>query len=192
MRLTLLKNIITFVALGLIVLHILKPGIAIDSITLGLLVIAIIPWLTPLFKSLQFPGGVKIEYQDLENSEKQMKKAGLFSKKKDIKSQKFDFVPSPDDDPTLALAWLRIEIEKRLRELAKMNKLPEDRGITMNLFSLHERRIFNEEEKNALFDLIKILGNAIHGVSIDQDATEWAIEVGPLLLKGLDYKLKKK
>lgn len=185
-----LQILISLAAISLIVAHIISPSLAIDGVTLGLIVVAIIPWLAPLFKSLQLPGGVKIEYQDLEKTEKQIKDAGLLPK---IASQKsFDFVPSPNDDPTIALAWLRIEIEKRLRDLVKKNKMSDEKKLIRNLIALYENGVFNEEEKTALLDLVQILSSAIHGVPVDQSAADWAIEVGPHLLKGLDNKLKKK
>ena len=39
-----------------------------DAITLALLAIAIVPWLAPIFKSLEFPGGLKVEFQELQKA----------------------------------------------------------------------------------------------------------------------------
>ena len=190
MSLSFLKYIISIIALLLIFVHIIWPQAAIDGITLGLIVIAIIPWLAPLFKSLQLPGGVKIEYQDLEKTEKQIKDAGLLPKKPAKKA--YDFVPSPSDDPTIALAWLRIEIEKRLRKLIQERKLSEEKGSKRNLYVLYKNDVLSDEERQALSDLVEILSQAIHGVPVEQSAADWAIEIGPMVLKALDNKLKKK
>lgn len=187
-----IQKIISVIALLLILVHIVWPHLAIDGITIGLLILAIVPWLSPLFKSIQFPGGVKIEYQDLEKTEKQMKHAGLFPKKHARSTKQFDFLPSPYDDPSIALAWLRIEIEKRFRGLIQEKKLSEEGGLKRNLIVLFQNGILSEEEKNALFDLVEILSSAMHGVIVDPSAAEWAVEVGPLVLRGLDNKIKQK
>ncbi len=39
------------------------PALTIDSITVALIVIAVVPWLAPIFKSLEMPGGFKVEWQ---------------------------------------------------------------------------------------------------------------------------------
>jgi hypothetical protein len=42
------------------------PDLKIDAITITLLFIALVPWLSPLFKSLEFPGGWKIEFKEMK------------------------------------------------------------------------------------------------------------------------------
>ena len=63
-----LRSLVTLVALLLALSHLIWPTLAIDTVTLVLLVIAIIPWLAPLFKSLEFPGGWKVEFQELQKA----------------------------------------------------------------------------------------------------------------------------
>ena len=48
--------------------HIVWPDANIDGITLGLLVVALLPWLRPILKSIELPGGLKFELQDYEQS----------------------------------------------------------------------------------------------------------------------------
>lgn len=63
------KNIslaITFLALVIAFAHIIWPDLKIDGVTLGLLVVAVIPWLAPLFKKIKLPGGWEIEYQEVK------------------------------------------------------------------------------------------------------------------------------
>ena len=57
-----IQIVITIVSLSFIVGHLIFPSIKIDSITISLLIIAVIPWLFPLFKSLELPGGFKFEF----------------------------------------------------------------------------------------------------------------------------------
>jgi hypothetical protein len=53
-------------ALGLVLAlgHVAYPHVKIDAVTLGFLVIAVLPWLGFVFKSLELPGGLKVEYQE--------------------------------------------------------------------------------------------------------------------------------
>jgi hypothetical protein len=60
-----LRQIISLGALLLVLAHIVWPILAIDFIALGLIVIAILPWLAPLVKSLELPGGWKVEFAEI-------------------------------------------------------------------------------------------------------------------------------
>ena len=57
---------ITIAALLIALAHLIWPNLNIDAITITLLFIALVPWLSPLFKSLEFPGGWKIEFQEMK------------------------------------------------------------------------------------------------------------------------------
>jgi hypothetical protein len=57
---------ITIAAIGIALIHLIFPNLKIDAITITLLFIALVPWLSPLFKSLEFPGGWKIEFQEVK------------------------------------------------------------------------------------------------------------------------------
>lgn len=66
----LLRTGITIFALVLAVAHALLPDIKIDVITLVLLVAATLPWLQPILKSIELPGGIKLELQELRQEVK--------------------------------------------------------------------------------------------------------------------------
>src|SRR5438270_4136168 len=57
---------LTLGALVLVVVHLIWPHVRIDSITLVLLAVALLPWLSPLFKSIELPGGWKFEFQEFK------------------------------------------------------------------------------------------------------------------------------
>lgn len=57
---------ITIAALVLAIAHLIWPGLKIDAVSVTLLFIALIPWLSPIFKSLKFPGGWEIQFQDIK------------------------------------------------------------------------------------------------------------------------------
>jgi len=62
-QITAISFIITIAALIAIIAHIMKPTMMIDNITLWLIVIAVVPWLAPVIKSIEW-GGIKLEFQE--------------------------------------------------------------------------------------------------------------------------------
>lgn len=82
-----IKWTISIVAIILALVHIIFPELNIDLITVFLVAIAIIPWLETLFKSVELPGGLKFEFQDLERISLEAKEAGLIDNE-EIKSKK--------------------------------------------------------------------------------------------------------
>lgn len=151
-----------------------------------------IPWLVPLFKSLEFPGGWKIEFHDLQKVQTKIEKEGLIADETEVKKRpKFSFESVADDNPNLALAGLRIEIEKRLKSIAESYDIETQRkGINWLIRVLSKHQILSLEETSVLSDMVGLLNGAVHGAEVDRSATRWAIEVGPRIIIGLDEKLK--
>ena len=46
--------------------HFIWPTLNIDAIIITFLLIAVVPWLSPLFESLEFPGGWKIKFREMK------------------------------------------------------------------------------------------------------------------------------
>jgi len=184
---------ITLVALVIVIVHVAFPNVTIDAITVFLLVVALLPWLIPLVKSLEFPGGWKVEFQELEKAKSKAEKAGLLSsKKKETKTPSYSFESILEKDPNLALAGLRIEIEKRLVHISKLNKIDAARAsIGQLLRLLNQEKILTPEESSALADMSGLLNAAVHGANVDKRATDWAMDVGPKILQSLDEKIEK-
>ncbi|MEI6832024.1 MAG: hypothetical protein WCK61_04910 [Candidatus Omnitrophota bacterium] len=191
-----LKHLQYGVTLGAILValaHLIWPILTIDAITVTLLFIALIPWLAPLFKSLELPGGWKIEFQDFERARTKADKAGLLARVTVVQAQtKYSFQIVAKEDPKLALAGLRIEIEKRLTEIAESNGVKLEKvGIGQLLRILGERELLSREQRFVLADMVGLLNAAVHGGDIDGRAAEWALDVGPRLLNALETKTKK-
>ena len=55
-----IKYTISLLALVIALAHLIWPDIRIDAITVTLLVVAVLPWLSSVFKSIELPGGLKI------------------------------------------------------------------------------------------------------------------------------------
>jgi len=193
-----IKIVISLVTVILAVVHILCPKINIDIITIVLIALAIIPWLEPLFKSVELPGGLKFEFQDLQKVETDAKKAGLI-KTEETKQQMevlknftiYPFVEIARQNPNLALASLRIEIEKRLRELAAKYEIETTKYSIINLIkALSEKEILTKDETSSLKDMIDTLNRGVHGEDIDIRTSEWVIKNGPKIIDSLDNKIK--
>ena len=187
-----IQIVITAAAIALIVVHSVWPSLTIDAITIGLLVVAVLPWLAPLFKSLEFPGGWKIEFRDLQQARDKAIQAGLLPPLDTTrKAEEYSFELVAERDPNLALAGLRIELEKRLRQLAMSRNLKIQKAAsTGNLLNiLGHADVLNPDERSVLADMVGLLNSAVHGATVDPRAASWAIEVGSPLLKTLDDRI---
>jgi hypothetical protein len=183
---------ITSFAIIVVIVHLAWPTLAIDGITLALLLMAIIPWLAPMFKSLEFPGGWKVEFQDLQKTKVDADKAGLLAPiEKPYEPSEYPFLEVVEDDPNLALAGLRIEIEIRLQKLGLANDLSVNRkGIGSLMRMLFKEGVLSNQEYSVLNDMVGLLDSAVHGATVDNRALEWAMDVGPRLLKSLDERIQ--
>ena len=186
--LTGLRLVVSLGALVVAGAHLAWPHLAIDPITIVLLVVALVPWLAPIFKSLEFPGGWKIEFQELQKAAQRAEQAGLLAPAAvGSTAPEFTFQRVVQDDPNLALAGLRIEIEKRLVGLAERSGLEvRNRGIGQLLRLLSERQVLGQQERAVLADLTGLLNSAVHGASVDRQTANRAMEIGPRLLAALD------
>lgn len=187
-----LRQAVTLCALILAIAHLIWPNIAIDAITLALVVIAILPWLAPLVKSLELPGGWKVEFQELQKAASRADTAGLLAAVPSRSEDSFSFQSISKRDPNLALAGLRIEIEKRLSKLAEVNNVALRRpmGIGQLLRALAQREVLTNEERSILSDMVNMLNAAVHGAIVDRQSADWAIDVGPRLLTSLEERIE--
>ena len=193
MRVRFIQVVITVVASSLAILHSWFPSVTIDAITVTLLGIAVIPWLGPLFKSVEIPGGVKVEFQELEEVRKRVEESGLIAEPKKVRpmeEHEYAFQAVVGNDSNLALAGLRIEIESRLREMAKQRGLGMERAPLQRLMHEFESKgAMSSTEAAAIRDLLPLLNQAAHGAETDPAAFEWAMEFGPRVLGALEDRI---
>jgi len=184
-----IKSLFSVFFILLATFHLFHPDFLIDIISLTLILIAILPWIIQIIKTIELPGGTRIELKELRNVEEKANEVGLISDVNNSDSQ-YSFQMISDEDPQLALAGLRIEIEKRLKEIAKNHNLQVNRkGVGQLLRLLSKEKILSSEQKNVLLDLVGLLNKAVHANYIDYNVSQWALEVGPRLLKALDIKI---
>ncbi len=190
-----LKIIITSVAILVAVAHVVFPAAKIDIITVALIAMSIIPWVEPLFKSVGLPGGLTFQFQDLEKIEVDAKKAGLITTDNSNNESvtilpKYDFIEIAEKDKSLALMSLRIEIEKKLRQLATVNKIDTGHYSATRLIDmLEQKNILTANENNVLKNILPILNKAAHAVEYDERAATWVIENGPSIISNLEKKI---
>jgi hypothetical protein len=64
-------------ALIVVAVHLIWPDVNIDAVTVVLLAIAAVPWLGPIFKSIELPGGWKFEYIQKQVEEVERRVEGM-------------------------------------------------------------------------------------------------------------------
>lgn len=174
----------------LILSRLLWPSINIDAITLGLLAVAVLPWLAALIKSAEFPGGWKIEFQDVQQAGAKVT-AGVPSRDPaaGVETSSLSFLAVADQDPNLALVALRIEIEQRVRQLAALHKVRDSQPLNRLVRQLQDIEVLNDSSVSGLQELIIAGNEAAHGARVEPRVANWAFDYGPRILAALDSKI---
>ncbi len=201
------KNIwkfgVSVVAIFLVVIHLFVPSITVDTITLILLIIALLPWIIPYIRGFEIPGVVKITFPEMKAATDKVKSGevnivNVKTEELKLTEHPVTIVHGPLDpfetlrkvyaeDPNLALVGFRIEIEKRLIQLAEASDIPKERRSLNRLLSeLVRKEIVSSTVASGLSDLIALGNRAAHGVTVDHDAGQWVLDVGPSILAELD------
>jgi hypothetical protein len=193
MSLRYIKAAISIVALGVIVVRVVWPALHIDGITLGLLVLAALPWLSPLIKSAEFPGGWKIEFQDLKEAAEKITSKVSGASPGTGRLEVTGYAPTVvvgGPDPNIALVSVRIEIEKRLRALARAAGIDTNQSLLGLARALRQKGILDDSELSGLQDLIDAGTRAAHGAPVSPDVSAWVQNNAPAVLDALDAKVR--
>ena len=173
--------------------------IKIDAISLGLIIVAILPWLSSLIESAEFPGGWKIKFRDIERA------GAKITAEEEIPSTtstttlppealesktKLSFFDVIDRDPNLALVGFRIEIEKRIRTLAEIEGLRINQPLSRLLRELNQRGVLSQMGFSGLQDIVSAGNQAAHGAKVEPSVTDWAFDIGPNILSAMDRKIE--
>jgi hypothetical protein len=184
-----LKVLVTVGAIAVLALRIFLPTLRIDAVSLGLIGVALLPWLSPLIKSAKLPGGLEIEFQDVKNAAEKITAGEATTLLVAPSSPTPTYLDIAEQDPNLALVALRIEIEKRLQRLAELADIPRSRSLTTLTRGLEERRILHPDSAGGLRDLISLGNQAAHGAPVGPEVAYSAVEYGPRVLQILDSKI---
>jgi hypothetical protein len=179
---------ISITAIVAALVHAFVPSIVIDAVTALLLGVAAIPWLGLLFKSVELPGGLKVEYHELQEATEKARTSGLLEPVP-ISEPKPLYIEIATQDANLALAGLRIELEKELVSLAARYDIQRERKSLGRLAQeLTNKHVFGAGAYLAFMDLIHLLNNAVHGAEVDPAAVDWALTSGQEILASLRAK----
>lgn len=132
-----------------------------------------------------------MEFRDLQEAQKRAEKAGLLvGADHGLSEKQYSFQTVADSDPNLALAGLRIELERRLILLAeKLNIGTRKQGLGRLISELRKKQALAPEQLSALADMLSVLNSAVHAEPLDARASTWALDVGPRLIEGLEAQI---
>ena len=181
------KIAVSVIALVVLVLREARPAL-LDVTDLIIVAVGLLPWLSSLIKSAELPG-VKIVFQDLAGAGDKVTGG---SGPAPAEARMPDFVQIASTDANLALVALRIEIEKRVRSLARNHGIDTDRAGLIRLFrELQSAQVLTDPVLSGLQELVNFGNQAAHGAQVDEDAARWAVEYGPGVIATLDEALGK-
>jgi hypothetical protein len=95
------------------------------------------------------------------------------------------------NDPNLALVGFRIEIEKRLLELAQKYGIEfRKRPLGQTVRRLQEKEVLSSSVASGLSDLIALGNQAAHGARVAPEGVDWLMDQGRAVLIDLDDLIK--
>src|SRR5262249_41641977 len=139
-------------------------------------------------------GWLKLEFQEeLKSATEEAEQAGLLSEPNPDEKNQPIYEGIYNQDPRLSLAGLRIALERRLRELAKLAGAPGTSGRSLDsvVRELNSAQILTEDQADALYEIIPLLNRAVRSENFNQAMADWAINIGPKLIAGLEQKALK-
>jgi len=193
------QHVISLVALfGFFIDLAIKP---ISNAGLILIVLALSPWITRIIKTIELPGGGKVEFErELAAVSNKVEDAGLLAEPPSPEAKKAAYEAVFNEDPTLALAGLRIELEKRINRLIELTgswsgtsshwtASFRPMSLSRAVNNLASAEVISREEQSALQDVIPLLNRAVHSAEFSMSAAEWAMDFGPRILAAFDEKI---
>ena len=188
-HLRILRIGLSTIACLLILARFIWPEGKIDAVTIGLLIVAVLPWASFLLTSAKFPGGWEVRFRDLHRAG-EMILPKLETVEAEADNQTMSAPLLSTDDPNLALVSLRIEIERRLCCLAELNGVQNRRSIAHTLNELRRRQVIRSSTFSGLQELVSAGDQAAHGALVEPGGTDWALMYGPQVLATLDAAIK--
>jgi hypothetical protein len=198
------KWLITSSAVAIVIGHALFPSVKVDAFTALFLVIAVLPWFTPVVKSLELPGGFKVELREVKEAAEKVlgeprvvEGSAHLRASSSISAQGEVLGPTQQvtsrlravaaNDPNLTLVGAGIEIEKRLLNIAEKRGLDTSRcSIRLLLQQLQQQGVVAPTMASGISDLVALRNQAAHGASVAPEAAEWVISELPAILATLD------
>jgi hypothetical protein len=192
------KAVVTVGASALLVARIVRPQWNIDATALGFLAVAILPWLSSIFESIQFPGGGGVTFRAAVERAKESGDAIIAASPPSAAAQHEQegrrsgtvtpvrpVMTLTTADPNLAFVALRIDLERALRNIANRHGINgrTTRELVRNLI---QAGVVPDDVGTALNNLIYVGNQAAHGKPIDEETGHWAREHGSEILSALE------
>lgn len=184
------RIIISIGALLIILIRHIFPQLQIDTIDLILLVILLLPWFSDLIKEIEVPGFGKIGFQDVKSAGDKIGLQNTFSNQNDFNESDSNSDIYLSDNSNILFVVLRTQIEKRIRQLAEINKIPTSLSAIKLINELVHREILKPSMGNGLIDLINLGNQAACGARVDPNAALWVKGNSSQIFKSLDDIIK--
>lgn len=161
----------------------------VDAFSVVILFILFIPFVAQYLRKAKFLGA-EFEFKDeireteklVQLSVEQAEKLESTSGKKVLPFETFKLSSVKeilDSDPVLALAALRIEIERKLRLLADALALPirNESSVSRLIEAVRKQELLTLEQVNALQKIVGMCNKAIHGSLISQEEARKIVDL---------------
>jgi hypothetical protein len=182
---------VTIGATLLFILHLVFPSVKLDAVSVALLFFIVLPWVIPFLKSFELPGGFKIELQDVTAITQKIKDfkiqpsvpKGLLPKKVHISE-----FSSRDEferlkiiarvDPNLALAGLRLALERQIRGVAHSEGISNSDMAPLHglLKELSRKGILPKGSGEGIQATLQLLNKAVHGAVIEPEVADKIVD----------------
>jgi hypothetical protein len=164
----------------------------VNNFTVILLIVLILLPYFPLIKKIKY-GDFEAEISpkevdDIKEASNNIPKQNIEGELQDPLDEIWGMVNS---DPQLALAKVRIEIEKRLKTIFQITqneneKIPK-RGVTYYIDKLNKKKIIEKNVLSVIEDIVSVANRAIHGEKISTDSAAELIETAYDIIFHLDF-----
>ena len=182
------------IIISIVFIHGFWPAaFVLDKFSMGLLFLLAIPLLSPFLKKAKWFGAEFNFKEDIRKATKLVErseaKAKEITSKQGIKPSEFRTFTTDtarkllNSDPNLALAALRIEIERVLiTAVAKItDNSNKPRSLRDSINSLYQSQILSEEQQEALQTICNTANKAVHGAEVSKLEAEEIIELAERL-----------
>lgn len=181
----------------ILLLHLFRvPFVQVDNTTILLMVLVLLTPFASHIKKIKF-GDFEAEInQEIKKAEQQAKEIKSEGEVKDQIIKKNSLIEELEElsakDPVLALAKLRIEIEKKLKRLYTFKETALS-GIKMMTQVLAGTGVISNKLRRLILDVTSILNRVVHGEDILTEANiDKVLNIGSEILDELDHILFQK
>jgi hypothetical protein len=182
---------VTVLGIALIIIHGFWYNFTIDWYTIVIFVILSIPFLSHFLKRAKVAGAEFEFREEIESTKKVVQqsiekvKSKTSGKSEPVKFETFNLQLTKkllDSDAVLALASLRIEIERKLSLAVRFLKIPTKRETLSGFIeALRMKEILNSEQVAALRKIVDMCNKAIHGYAVSRDEAKEIIDLAEKL-----------